>query len=287
MRLKKSFIWIQNKNDPEKMMLEKNEYNEPKLVNFIKNISFLILHIITLQIVFAQNYTHIDTTQKKHRKKIKDITKQLIIPTTLMSYGVIALESDYLKLINTEIRNEMGEHIDKRITIDDFSQFAPAISVYAFNAIGIKGKNNLLDRSIILASSYLLMTTSVRILKSTTNIIRPDSSSNNSFPSGHTATAFAGAEFLWHEYRDVSIWYGISGYIVATGTGMFRIYNARHWLSDVAMGAGIGMLSTKMAYWIFPYLGQYVFKSKKYLHSTMLLPNYYGNHFGIALTHTF
>jgi len=176
-------------------------------VNYIKNISFLLLHLITFQIVFAQDFNNVDTVQKDNKKKINYIVKQLIIPTTLMSYGVIALESDYLKLINTEIRNELGEHIDKRITIDDFSQFAPAISVYAFNAIGIKGKNNLLDRSIILASSYLLMTTSVRILKSTTNITRPDSSSNNSFPSGHTATAFAGAEFLWDEYMDVSIWY--------------------------------------------------------------------------------
>lgn len=256
-------------------------------MNLFKNTSFLLLYLITFQIVFAQDFNNVDTVQKNNKKKINYLVKQLIIPTTLMSYGVIALESDYLKLINTEIRNELGEHIDKRITIDDFSQFAPAISVYAFNAIGIKGKNNLLNRSIILASSYLLMTTSVRILKSTTNITRPDSSSNNSFPSGHTATAFAGAEFLWHEYRDVSIWYGISGYIVATGTGMFRIYNARHWLSDVAMGAGIGMLSTKMAYWIFPYLDHDLFKSKKYLHSTVLLPNYYGSHFGIALTHTF
>lgn len=287
MRLKKSFIRIQNKNDPEKMMLEKNEYNESKLVNLLKYISLLLFFLVNLHLVNSQNSTNKDTVQNTNVKKISYITKQLIIPAALLSYGVIALESDYLKLINTEIRNELGEHIDKRITIDDFSQFAPAISVYAFNAIGIKGKNNLLDRSIILASSYLLMTTSVRILKSTTNIIRPDSSSNNSFPSGHTATAFAGAEFLWHEYRDVSIWYGISGYIVATGTGMFRIYNARHWLSDVAMGAGIGILSTKMAYWIFPYLDHYVFKSKKYLHSTMLLPNYYGSHLGIALTHTF
>jgi hypothetical protein len=49
------------------------------------------------------------------------------------------------------------------------------------------------------------------------------------------------------EYKDVSIWYGISGYVVATGTGFFRMYNDRHWLTDVAAGAGIGILCTKTA----------------------------------------
>ena len=50
---------------------------------------------------------------------------------------------------------------------------------------------------------------------------------------------------MWQEYKDVSVWYGISGYIVATGTGFFRIYNNKHWLTDVAAGAGIGILIDK------------------------------------------
>jgi hypothetical protein len=41
-------------------------------------------------------------------------------------------------------------------------------------------------------------------------------------PFGHTANAFASAEFLWQEYKDVSIWYGISGYIIASGTGVLE-----------------------------------------------------------------
>jgi hypothetical protein len=30
------------------------------------------------------------------------------------------------------------------------------------------------------------------------------------------------------------------------------MYNNRHWLSDVVAGAGLGILSTKAAYWVFP-----------------------------------
>ena len=213
--------------------------------------------------LFAQyNLVH-DTIKKSTTQELKFSTKQLIVPTILFTYGIVAIESDYLKLINTELRNELKENIDEKITIDDFTQYFPAASVYLLNNVGIAGKHNLKDRSIILATSYLLMTGSVTSLKGLTKIERPDGSANNSFPSGHTATAFSGAEFLWQEYKDVNIWYGISGYAVAAGTGFFRIYNGRHWLSDVAIGAGIGIMSTKIAYWTFPYVQKHFFKSRK------------------------
>lgn len=216
-------------------------------------------------------------------QNLKFKTKQLIIPSVLVTYGVVAIKSDYLKLVNTEIRNELKESIDEKVTIDDFAQYAPAVSVYAINNLGIKGKNNLRDRTLILGTSYLLMGTSVYLLKNVSKVERPDGSSKNSFPSGHTATAFAGAEFLWQEYKDVNIWYGITGYVVATGTGFFRIYNARHWLSDVVMGAGIGILTTKIAYWIFPYLDHHIFKSNKNVSSTMITPFYNGDQMGVGM----
>lgn len=150
------------------------------------------------------------------------------------------------------------------------------------NNVGIQGKHNLKDRSIILATSYLLMSGSVTGLKALTKIERPDGSSNNSFPSGHTATAFSGAELLWQEYKDVNVWYGISGYAIAAGTGFFRIYNGRHWLSDVAMGAGIGIMSTKIAYWTFPYIQNHLFKSKKEVGS-IIAPFYNGKQYGVGM----
>ena len=120
--------------------------------------------------------------------------------------------------------------------------------------VGVKGKNNFKDRTIILGISGLLVGTSVNLLKYTTKIERPDKSTRNSFPSGHAAIAFMGAEFLRQEYKDVSPWYGIAGYAVATGTGLLRVYNDRHWFGDVVAGAGFGILSTKAAYWLYPML---------------------------------
>ena len=236
---------------------------------------------------FAQQITDSITTNepKENNKKFK--FKQLIIPTVLIGYGVIGIESDGLKLFNTEIKEEVNENIDEKITVDDFSQYLPAASVYGLNALGIKGKHNLKDRTIILGTSYLLMSASVLSLKSITKVERPDGSAFNSFPSGHTATAFAGAEFLWQEYKDVSVWYGISGYIVAAGTGAFRIYNDKHWLTDVVAGAGIGILSTKVAYWINPWIQEKIFKSKEKNSMSAIAPFYNGKQLGVGFIKTF
>lgn len=59
------------------------------------------------------------------------------------------------------------------------------------------------------------MGTSVLVLKSVTKVERPDGSARNSFPSGHTAMAFMGAELLRREFWEVSPWIGVAGYVVA------------------------------------------------------------------------
>jgi hypothetical protein len=246
-------------------------------------LKIIVLAFFSIVAVNAQE-VKTDTVLKKNTQgNLKFNCKQLIIAAVLIGYGFIGLESDQIKNFNSEIKEEVNEHIDEKITIDDFSQYVPFVSVYALNAAGIKGKNNLKDRSIILVTSYIIMTTTVLSLKSIAKVPRPDGSSNNSFPSGHTATAFAGAEFLWQEYKDKSVWYGISGYVVATGTGLFRIYNDRHWLTDVAAGAGIGILSTKIAYWINPYIKEKIFHSKEKNSSTLLTPFYNGKQLGCSL----
>ena len=123
----------------------------------------------------------------------------------------------------------------------------------------------------------------INAFKKTASVERPDGSSLNSFPSGHTATAFMGAELMMQEYKNESVWYGISGYVVATGTGLFRMYNNKHWLSDVVAGAGIGILSAKAGYWLFPYVSK-VFKSNKNKRTqTIFLPNYNGKQVGFGL----
>ncbi|SFE84675.1 phosphatase PAP2 family protein [Thermophagus xiamenensis] len=236
----------------------------------------LIMILVSLPFsfkIFGQEFSS-DTISSD--KKLEFKYSLLIIPTVLIGYGTVGIESDGLKNLNAEIKEELNENIDEKLTIDDFSQYAPTLTVYALNSLGIKGKNNFRKRTTILATSFLIMTATVSSLKLTTNITRPDGSSNNSFPSGHTSTAFMGAEFLWQEYKDVSAWYGITGYVIATGTGFFRMYNDRHWLTDVTTGAGIGILSTKIAYWVNPYISKKLFPNRNKQSASILYPYYNG-----------
>ncbi|RWW92356.1 phosphatase PAP2 family protein [Flavobacterium cerinum] len=250
---------------------------------------FLLISLLGITMVSAQTTVIDSLTAQDSVHNIKFNYKQLILPAALLSYGFIGLESHPIQNINTKIRDEVKEDIDQKITIDDFSQYAPAASVYALNAMGIKGKNRFKDRTIIMATSYAIMASSVFALKSITKIERPDGTTNNSFPSGHTANAFAGAEFLWQEYKDTSVWYGIAGYAVAAGTGAFRIVNNRHWLTDVAAGAGIGILSTKIAYWLYPFINDTLFGnsskdvSKERKTSFSFAPTYNGSQVGGVL----
>jgi hypothetical protein len=228
-----------------------------------------------------------DTITDKPKAPIRLNYKQLILPATLISYGIVGLESGNIKGFNQEIKEETTEHIDEKITIDDFSQYLPIASLYGLSAIGIKGRNSFKDKTILLATSYFLMGFTVNAFKKTARVERPDGSGFNSFPSGHTATAFMGAELMYQEYKESSVWYGVSGYVVAAGTGAFRMYNNRHWLSDVLAGAGMGILSAKAAYWLYPITSKWFSNEQSKNSKTALIPLYDGNNIGFGYLKSF
>lgn len=249
----------------------------------IRRITFVLVCLMVSLRLCGQNST-VDSLHVVNGARFK--YKSLLIPTALIGYGIVGLESRTLKDINSDTKDEFNEHIDKKFTIDDLSQYAPFVSAYALHFSGVKGRNSVKDKTIILTTAYLIMAGTVTIVKNTGNVERPDGTSLNSFPSGHTATAFMGAEFLYQEYKDVSVWYGVTGYAVAAGTGFFRMYNDRHWLTDVAAGAGIGMLSTKIAYWIHPWIKRTIFKDAKKVNG-VVMPFYNGKDLGVGMVMRF
>ncbi len=171
----------------------------------------------------------------------------------LIAAGImVKSEDDRFRGLRNDYLPEFGNHLD------DYMQYSPAVLMLGLKAAGVEGRSSWGRMLVSDAFAGLLMGGVVNTLKTTTRVTRPDGSNNRSFPSGHTATAFMTATMLTKEYGHISPWIGVGAYATATATGLFRMANNRHWLSDVLTGAGIGLLTTEVGYW----LGDLIFKDK-------------------------
>lgn len=180
--------------------------------------------------------------------------KEALVPTAVIGLSAIYASSKSLTTQKEKVQDALSAKGKNKIKLDDYIQYSPMIAVYGLNLLKIKGEHLFKDRTIILAMSYATMGIIVNAMKYSFKEKRPDSNARNSFPSGHTATAFMGAEFLYKEYKRISPYIGYAGYAVAIAAGYLRIYNNRHYINDVVAGACIGIASTKLAYWIYPKL---------------------------------
>ena len=171
------------------------------------------------------------------------VAKALAAPSILLVAGAFSNQYKY-RVRDERNRDQPNFHT----AVDNYLQYAPIVVACGLKWAGIKSKNDLANQTALLIKSELLMTGLVESLKYSTQVLRPDGSNRHSFPSGHTAQAFAAAAFLQKEYGHISIWYSIGGYTAASAVGALRILNNKHWISDVLVGAGIGVLSTNLVY---------------------------------------
>lgn len=174
---------------------------------------------------------------------------------------------------------------------DDYLQYAPAVAMLGLKVSGVEGRSSWGRMLVSDAFSAGLMAITINSLKNTIHVTRPDGSARNSFPSGHTATAFMTATMLHKEYGlTQSPWYSVGAYSVASATAVSRMINNKHWLSDVMVGAGIGILSTEIGY----FLADLLFKDKGIKHgnldfSTFDLkrnPSFFSLHMGFSIMPT-
>ena len=173
---------------------------------------------------------------------------------------------------------------DFKTGIDDYTQFfGPALTV-GLKLGGYEGRSDWPRLLASAAMSYGLMAILVNGIKYTAKEMRPDGSTANSWPSGHTATSFVGATMLHKEYGLTrSPWFSVAGYGVATATGVMRVLNNRHWVSDIMSGAGIGILSTELGY----AFSDLLFKGKGLLRNDLQMdfenPSFFGISMGVGL----
>lgn len=212
--------------------------------------------------------------------------RSLVIPGTMIAYGVTALRSDWFQDWNEALKDELWtKSPHQQVHIDNYLQWTPAASTFALGIIGIKGQHNFTDRVLLFGMAELIQSSVVASIKKISGETRPNGESDQSFPSGHTANAFTGAEFMRLEYKDVSPWYGVYGYLLAATTGFLRMYNNKHWLSDVLAGAGTGILSTDFTYYLYPKIKR-LFSSKQNPH-TILFPTYKSGGISLVLLKSF
>ena len=160
--------------------------------------------------------------------------------------------------------------------VDDYLQYAPWAAHLAMGACGVKGVSK--NRWQVLTADALaavMMAATVKGLKWSVNRTRPNGE-EESFPSGHTAKACMGATLLAHEYGNRSVWIPIAGYTVATATGVMRVLNNRHYVSDVIVGAAVGILAAELAYWATDAIFKdwKLFKSHYNVNADYIIKNY-------------
>jgi|GEM_PF-161430 len=238
----------------------------------------------------ADTIPRFDWRQKLPAYKQPFPLQSFVLPAAMIAYGATAVHNHSLQSLNGHVKDAIWEdNPHKKTSIDNFLMFSPAVAVYGLNALGIHGAHNFKDRTMIYLMANVFAQGTVFSVKGWSKEMRPDGSDRMSFPSGHTAEAFASAEFMRLEYKDVSPWYGIAGYALATATGVLRMYNNKHWMSDVVAGAGVGIASTRLAYWLYPKMQHWFGKKDAGDKApvTMVMPTYNNGSIGLSYIKTF
>lgn len=217
------------------------------------------------------------TKLSQAQEKITDY----IVPTVLITIGTIGVYNtamnDWKKNIKKGFSNLRG---DRYLHFDDYVQYMPVTYFAVGEYVGTPPAHNINERALLGCTAAILATTLVQGTKFLVGEPRPDTRAHTSFPSGHTATAFMGAELVRLSYGN---WVGLGAYTMATGIAFLRMYNERHWLNDVLAGAGIGIISANLALLLLPWEKSW-FKHKKKNNADLSLMPYCGprNTVGLA-----
>ena len=208
--------------------------------------------------------------------------EQLVVPVSLVGLGVLGIgENSPMRGINLAIRNGLNEASGGvKLRFDDYVQYVPVAFYLTLDFMGLKAKHSFGERVAVAAVTYIAVTALSQGLKYTVREPRPDTGTRNSFPSGHTMTAFAGAELVRSEYG----WgVGMGAYALATTVGFMRMYNGRHWFNDVLAGAGFGILSARIGYWMLP-LNRHIFRIPRKGQAMVASPVYYSNSKAVGMS---
>ncbi len=229
---------------------------------FNSGILLLFLLIISINLT-----AQIDTIRfnKHYFKKYWTDTKSIVSSPVRwqqndwLKFGIIVSGTASLTIVDQPVKDFFQTHKTKTqsyISHNFLEQFGAEHSLIVLSGIftyGLLAKNSRCKSTSLLAlESFVLASMVTRVAKTIVGRERPNNweghgpyaihgpFSGNSFPSGHTTASFAVASVLATQYRDTK-WIPVAAYTVATFAGLSRIYDNKHWLSDVVAGAAVGI----------------------------------------------
>jgi membrane-associated phospholipid phosphatase len=166
----------------------------------------------------------------------------------------------YVKRIEEFMTSVIGKYIHKyfllnhpffKTSADKHLKWIPFATVFLGDLFGVKTKSGWKEQVLIAGAAEAIRYAIADNLKKLTHEHRPAPYlGNHSFPSGHAASSFAGAEFMHIEFKRSLPFLSSFGYVGATATAAIRLMKNRHWLRDVVAGAAIGVLSVRLAYFL-------------------------------------
>ena len=217
-------------------------------------------YFLILLVVFLPFSRLSSQSIEKDSVGVYSLAVKSILPVAMIGAGFLISNSEFEKKSQETIRNGVGN--DFHCKIDDYAQYVPIAEMYIADMIGVESKNHWFDQTKYLFISNFISAIITHGMKNTISKSRP-TGSPNSFPSGHTSLAFTNATVLYNEFSGSSPLLAYSGYAFATTTATFRVLNNEHWISDVLVGAGIGIFVTNIVYYIEPFKDFNPFKNTK------------------------
>lgn len=164
-----------------------------------------------------------------------------------------------------------------KYVFEPFGKFSPVIIGGLYLGGRFAKDKRLAGTSLTAAKALIVSSVSANIVKQLTHRHRPyqDEIPNHanwdgpfsdfgytSFPSGHSTAAFSMATVYAMEYSS-TIWVPVLAYTLATGTSVSRLYDNKHWASDVVIGSALGFVT-----------GRFIWKqSRKDSNKLVILPS--------------
>lgn len=225
-------------------------------------ISALFLDSFALNVHAAENYSLLGGILEDFRY-LATSPARVNKKGALATLGVVGL-GGFIYLQDEKIRDYVRNH--KTPSLDSLSPTAEKLGngIYDVGFLLVYGGSGYLlnnekmqETAILSFESFIFANAVGTAIKSGGGRARPytgegresyklfsSDEDHTSFPSGHTTSAFSIASVFADEYNEKP-WVGVTAYTLASAVALQRLYDDKHWSSDVFVGAVLGTVVGK------------------------------------------